>query len=201
MSAERAAVPSWEHGATPDSNTVFIAGQGLAQALLQNLPGPAPLLDQGHQAVPEHLPLRVHSPKHKQQMQRWVLPTALLLFLLLLAPQQEVSLAPRQLLFGFLSRSARAARGAPGDDAHGVVQPPSGQRGLKAQERPPLLPCRAKRGDHSINSALDSEKRCWSGAITVDQSAPLHSPKNQQREAAAAFGLVLVQPQGNDTDC
>lgn len=99
------------------------------------------LLDQGYKAVPEHLPLCVHAPKHKQQMQRWVLTEPLLVP----APLEEVGLAPSWrgwLLFSFLFHSAT---GPPGNDAHGVVQPPRGQRGLKLQERPPLLPCSAKR--------------------------------------------------------
>lgn len=89
------------------------------------------LLDEGDQAVPVDLPLCVHPPKHEQQMDKGVLSTAL----------------TRALLQGLSSVTCwgvpcvPVCPSLPGNDTHGVVQPPAGQGRFKLQECPLLPSC------------------------------------------------------------
>lgn len=90
-----------------------------------------PLLDEGDQAVPVYLPLCVHSPKHEQQVHKGVLSAAL---------TQALLEGLGSVTCWGISR-VPVCPSLPGNDTHGVVQPPAGQGRFKLQECPLLPSC------------------------------------------------------------
>lgn len=129
--------PRCEHSATCLRTSICLLESRLSPSAPPGAGAAAPLLHQADHAVPVDLPPHVHPPKHKQQVQDSVPSVSLL----------PLSLEGAGFVTLFLGDSSRvpALADPPGNDAHGVVQPPGGQRGVKPQQRPLLRPCSAKR--------------------------------------------------------